>query len=256
MDLETVRVERRDGIAIVSLARPDEHNALTPVMNSELTFVAHSLASDPSVGAAVLRGDGSDFSVGADLNACLPVILDGTNDERRSMLQQAYDWVFAFASFPKPLVTAVRGIVAGSGVSMTALGHFRLAASDTIFYPAFTQLGLVGDCGFMHLLPPLIGTPRTRELLSFRKSLDVDTAYAWGFVSSIVGAADLDDSAIRAARTAASVPAATWAACEELLARADPGTLQADLERELTSQLVLLASPQFAQRLNELRDRR
>jgi enoyl-CoA hydratase/carnithine racemase len=178
----TVLVTTSDGVATVTLSRPDALNALTPAMGIELVTSLRRLEEDPAVRAIVLTGAGRGFCSGADLR----------------VLSQGADALDAFATDPvggtlpttmmgmrTPVVAAVNGPSAGVGFVLTLLADVRFASPTATFNSAFARLGLTAEYGSAWLLPRLIGHARATEILLSGRSVAAAEALDIGLVTAV-----------------------------------------------------------------------
>ena len=201
-----LRVETADGIATVTLDRPDALNALTIPLKQALIAVFTSLAGDASVRAVVLTGAGRAFCAGQDLRERLEpdaAPLDVELRERYNPL------VRAIRGAPQPVVAAVNGVAAGAGASLAFACDLRIAAETAKFVLAFGQVGLIPDSGATWTLQRLVGPSKAMELSLLPDPLTAADAERIGLVTKVVPAVDLAAEArALAARLVALSPGA------------------------------------------------
>jgi enoyl-CoA hydratase/carnithine racemase len=176
---EDVLVEIADGVATISLNRPDRLNAVTPEMAARIAALLRGADDDPDVRAIVLTGRGRGFCSGADL-AVLGV---GPTSLAGFVTDPA---TFPVMDLRKPVVAAVNGPVAGVGMAYVAAADVRFAASSATFTTSFARLGLVAEYGLAWLLPRLIGCPAAADLLLSGRSVDAEEAARLGLVSAVL----------------------------------------------------------------------
>lgn len=192
---EHVSVEHKNGLATVTLNRPDQMNALTVEMLQNLPLVLRDLANDDSVRCVLVTGAGDRaFSAGADMN---PAADAGSDKLFRTELEPSIDLLNEFQEaswllhrMPKPTVAAVNGAAAGASLSMALACDFRVAADTAIFNTAFVRIGFSGDFGGSFFMTHLIGAAKTRELYMLGERIDAQEALALGLVNRMFPASD------------------------------------------------------------------
>ena len=242
----TVRVEVRDGIATLTLDRPDALNALTVPMKRELLSAFRSIARDRAVRAVILTGAGRAFCAGQDLRERLEPEAAPLATE----LRERYNPIIrAMRSLDQPIVGAVNGVAAGAGASLAFACDLRIAAEGASFVLAFGRIGLVPDTGATWTLPRLVGAARAAEIALLGDVVSAADALRIGLVSRVVPASDLAAvAAAMAGRLAGLAPGATTAT-KRLLAGAFDRELDAALEAEAEAQAAAGSHPDHAEGL-------
>jgi 2-(1,2-epoxy-1,2-dihydrophenyl)acetyl-CoA isomerase len=181
-----------DGIATITLNRPDTRNALGDALRSEFADATAEIAAraGKEIKAAVLTGAGRAFCSGGDINVLKEMAGKGP-DAMRARMQAAHEIVAAWIDLPIPTVAAVNGAAAGAGFTLAIACDFAIAAHDARFVMSFGRIGLVPDWGAMYLLPRIVGMQRARDLVFTARALDAETARNYGLVLEIVDAGDL-----------------------------------------------------------------
>ncbi|MGQ0630114.1 MAG: enoyl-CoA hydratase-related protein [Sporichthyaceae bacterium] len=212
---EPVLLERVNGVATVTLNRPEVYNALTREAKELLAEILHDVAADPEVRALVLTGAGKGFCVGQDL---------GEADFSRSAPERMYTVAEHYvplatllAEMPKPVIAAVNGPVAGAGLSLALAADFRLAAERASFTTAFAAIALCPDTGMSWQLPRLVGVAKATELLMFSPTLKAAEALEIGLVNQVVPGEELAATAAEMASRLAAGPTGAYAAIRQLL---------------------------------------
>jgi enoyl-CoA hydratase/carnithine racemase len=177
-----------DGVAVISLNRPERRNAWNPGMEQRFYAVLTEADADPRIRACVLTGTGRSFCPGVDSQR-LGNIAGATMD-----LSGRTSPAFTFA-FRKPLIAAINGGCAGYGLVQALMCDVRFAARGARFATSFTRRGLAGEYGATWLLPRLIGAERAMDLLLSGRTFDADEALALGVVSRVAEPAVLLDTA-------------------------------------------------------------
>jgi enoyl-CoA hydratase/carnithine racemase len=177
-----VLVSIDQGVALITLNRPDKLNALTPEMGVAYASALLEAAADPRVRVAVVTGAGRGFCSGADLSVLAqgPEALDG-------FVAQTSDDVLPTTALTVdiPVVMAVNGAAAGLGFVIALTGDVCFASPQARFISAFSRLGLVAEYGVAWLLPRMIGRQRAAEILLSGRPLDADEAWRLGIVHSV-----------------------------------------------------------------------
>ncbi|MGE5704862.1 MAG: enoyl-CoA hydratase [Clostridia bacterium] len=194
-----VRVEQRDGVATITLNRPEAANALSIRMLQELTEVIDQLKWDASVRCVIVTGAGEKaFCAGADLKERA-----GMNPTQvRQTVGLIGDTINRFAALPKPVIAAVNGVALGGGTELALACDIRLAANHALFALTETSLGIIPGAGGTQRLPRLIGVGRAKELIFSARRVGAKEAEAIGLVEYAVPSAEL---MIRATELAAQI---------------------------------------------------
>ena len=156
---ESIEVTSADGVATITLNRPDSLNALNATMRRELLAVLKATSRDDAIRTVVVTGAGRGFCSGADLR--------GGAGERsfRAVLTTEYNpLIRAIRELPLPIIAAVNGVAAGAGVSLALACDLVYAAEDARFILAFARIGLVPDSGAIHALVRALGRHRAAQL--------------------------------------------------------------------------------------------
>lgn len=228
---ETLLFTLEDGVAEITLNRPDAGNALDLKLVTELADAALRCDHDGSVRAVLLTGAGKAFSVGGDLKA-----FASFGDEAGRRLKEIADAVHkaisVFSRMAAPVIVAVNGTAAGAGFSLAIAGDYAIAAESARFTMAYTAAGLSPDGGATYMLPRLIGLRRTQELILTNRVLTAAEALDWGLLTRVVPAAELMDEAHAVARRIAAGPAGAHRAVKDLLRASLANGLEEQMELE------------------------
>lgn len=180
---DLVLVEAADGIATVTLNRPDALNALSAELRAAISATFTQLATDSSVEVVVLTGAGRAFTVGLDLKE-----LGGEKPAERQADQAitSQDISAALAAFDRPIIGAINGFAITGGFELALMCDFMIASSNASFADTHARVGVVPGWGLSQRLPRLIGINRAKELSLTGNFLDAETACAWGLVNRVV----------------------------------------------------------------------
>ncbi|GAA3823105.1 enoyl-CoA hydratase-related protein [Sphaerisporangium flaviroseum] len=220
-----------DGVATITLNRPDAMNALTISMKAALLEALERAREDAQARVVVLTGAGRGFCAGQDLrehadNLEAGVGLDNTVRAHYNPI------VSTIAAMGKPVVAVVNGIAAGAGASLAFACDFRIAAEGAKFAMAFGAIGLAPDSGASWTLPRLVGPARARELLMLGEPVGAQRALEIGMVNSVVPGDDLAASARELAARLAQGPTVAYGAIKQALDFSAAHPLEDSLEME------------------------
>jgi 2-(1,2-epoxy-1,2-dihydrophenyl)acetyl-CoA isomerase len=239
-----LRVETSDGIATVTLDRPDALNALTVALKEALIEAFGDLSRDGAVRAVILTGAGRAFCAGQDLHERLEPDAAPLEIEIRERYNPL---VRAIRGAPQPVVAAVNGVAAGAGAALAFACDLRVAADTARFVLAFGQVGLIPDSGATWTLQRLVGASKAMELALLPDPLSAADAERFGLVSRVVPGNELAVAAREmAARLAALAPGAVARTKQALQAGAD-STFEEALELEARLQGEAGAHPDHAE---------
>ena len=198
----------KDGVALLTLNRPDRLNALSRPMLDALLEALTRLSADGDVGVVVLTGAGRAFCAGGDVKAMAEGReSEGTTlEDRAQTLRSRMEVSRWLHEMPKPTIAMVRGAAAGAGLSMALACDLRIASDNARFGTAFARVGYSGDFGGSWFLTRLVGTAKARELYYTAELIDAAQALALGMVNRVVPDARLDDETMALARKIASGP--------------------------------------------------
>jgi 2-(1,2-epoxy-1,2-dihydrophenyl)acetyl-CoA isomerase len=235
---QTLLYDVADGVATVTLNRPEAANAIDLRLGLELMDAVTRAESDPRVRALLLTGSGKMFSGGGDL-ASFARLGDDLGRTLRELTGYLHLSVSRLLRLKAPVVVAVNGTAAGGGMSLALAGDLVLAAESARFTMAYTRIGLVPDGGSTHVLPRLVGLRRAQELIFTNRVLTANEALEWGLVTRVVPDAELAAEAQKLVRSLAEGPTQAFAATRRLLA--STFTESAEAQMELESQGVARA---------------
>jgi len=233
--METLQVERADGVVTITFDRPEKKNAINGQMWDELAGVAGSLVRSTEDRCVVLTGAGGDFCSGADLSD------DGSGEARGHQLasmRRINAVVQAFHELPQPTIAKVDGVAAGVGMNL-ALGCDLVVASDRArFSEIFARRGLSLDGGGSWLLPRLVGLHRAKELALFADVIPADEALRLGVLNRVVPVDELDKVVGEWAARLAAGPPIALAMTKRMLNRSFEQSFEQALDDEARSQTI------------------
>ena len=256
MQYETLLYEVSDGVATVTLNRPEVLNAFSTPMQSELAAVILRLADDDAVRAVVLTGAGRAFCAGGDIgemeSAAEPTPLASRNKLQRMLTSV----LMPLVRLEKPVIAAVNGVAVGAGMNLALAADITVVAEHARFSQAFVKVGLVPDTGGLYLLTRLIGLNRAKELCFTGRMLDAREALHMGLVNQVAPAAELMPRALALARELASGATAAIGLTKSLLNIAPTATLEEMAEFESYALAVVLATDDHREGIRAFREKR
>jgi 2-(1,2-epoxy-1,2-dihydrophenyl)acetyl-CoA isomerase len=208
---ENILLDITDGVAVLTLNRPQALNALTLELIAECQTVLDQIEGDTRAARCLLiTGAGRGFSSGADLASGMGAKL-GADFDAGHVLEIGYNPLLErLMALPVPIVTAVNGAAAGAGCSLAVAGDIVIAGRSAYFLQAFVNIGLVPDVGSSWMLPRLIGKQRAQAMMMLGEKVPAETALDWGMVYKVVEDADLLPTAMAIARKFAAGPTVAY----------------------------------------------
>ena len=228
--LETIK----DGVAVLTMNRPDRLNALSNTMLDAMLEALPRLANDPNVGVIVLAGAGRGFCAGGDVKAMAEgrEMAGDTLEERAQGLRDKMEASRWLHEMPKPTIAMVRGAAAGAGLSLALACDLRIAGESAKFGTAFARVGYSGDFGGSYYLTKLVGTAKARELYYTADLVDAKQALGLGLVNRVVPDDRLEEETLALAGKIARGPRVALRYMKRNLNAAESGTLREVLDLE------------------------
>jgi enoyl-CoA hydratase/carnithine racemase len=245
---EHFRFSSSDGVATVTLDRPDKLNALTFESYADLRDLIAELPHHQDVRVLVIRGEGRGFCGGGDVNEIIGELIKMEPRDLMRFTKMTGDVIRAMRECPIPVISAVHGIAAGAGAVVALASDFRVLGRSGRFAFLFTKVGLSGgDMGAAYLLPRVVGLGRATELLMLGRTIDAETADRYGLVSRLVADDQLGPAVAELARELAGGPALALAQTKSLLTRELDMPLGAATELDAMTQALLMTSQDHAE---------
>ena len=237
---DTVLYEVSDGLATITLNRPEARNALDVDTKAALRDALRTAGDDSAVRAVLLTANGPAFCVGQDLKEHVALLEEGGDGAppagrggAMSTVREHYNpIVTAIATMPKPVVAGVNGVAAGAGAGFAFACDYRVVADTAAFTTSFVGVGLTADSGTSWTLPRLIGRGRAADLLLFPRTIGAQEAYELGIANRVVPAGELAAEAAAVARRLAEGPTVAYAAVKASLAYGEGHSLIDTLAKE------------------------
>jgi len=232
---KTILLAIADGVATITLNRPDRLNSFTAAMHDELREALSEVADDASVRCLLLTGAGRGFCAGQDLSD--RAVAPGTQgpDLGASIETNYNPLVRSLRALRMPVICAVNGVAAGAGANLALACDIVLAARSASFIQAFCKIGLIPDSGGTWTLPRLVGHARAMGLAMLGDKVGAEQAEAWGMIWKAVDDDRLAEESLALARHLATQPTHGLALIKQAMNASSTNDLdtQLDLERDL-----------------------
>jgi 2-(1,2-epoxy-1,2-dihydrophenyl)acetyl-CoA isomerase len=194
-----------DGVATITLNRPDVLNSFTRQMARELREALERCGRDDSIRAVMLTGAGRGFCAGQDLAEAAPK--DGAMPDLGDIVRDSYNPVIrAIRSLEKPVICAVNGVAAGAGANLAFACDIVFAAENATFIQSFAKIGVIPDSGGTFILPRIVGLHRATIMTMLAEKMSAEQARDWGLVYMVTQPEALIDTALGTARQLATQP--------------------------------------------------
>jgi enoyl-CoA hydratase/carnithine racemase len=236
-----------DGVATITLNRPDKLNALTFEAYADLRDLFAQIAHRGDAKVIVLRGAGRAFCSGGDVEEIIGELQKFEVDELLEFTRMTGATVRAMRECPLPVIASMNGVAAGAGSVLALASDFRLLARSASFAFLFTKVGLAGaDMGAAYLLPRIVGLGRATRLLMLGDKLLAEDAAAMG-LGELVEDDELEEQTRALARRLADGPAMAYSATKVMLTRELDSDLAGGIEMEALVQALLMKSQDHAE---------
>lgn len=235
-----------DGVATVTLNRPERKNPLTFESYRELTDFFRACAFDDAIKAIIVTGAGGNFSSGGDVFEIIGPLVKMNTKGLTAFTRMTGDLVKAMRACPQPIVAAVEGICAGAGAIIAMASDMRLAASGAKVAFLFNKVGLGGcDMGACAILPRIIGQSRASELLFTGRFMTAEEGERWGFFSRIVTPEQVLPQAQLLAKQVAEGPTFGNTMTKRMLAMEWAMSVEEAIEAEAVAQALCMTTADF-----------
>lgn len=233
-----------DGVATVTLNRPERKNPLTFESYDELRNTFYALVDSTEVKVVVIAGAGSNFCSGGDVHEIIGPLTKMDRSGLLDFTKMTGDLVRAMRACPQPIIAAVEGVCAGAGAIIAMASDLRLASPDSKAAFLFTRVGLSGaDMGACAILPRIVGHGRAADLLYTGRSMSAEEGYSWGFWNRLSATVLADAQAL--ARELASGPAYAHSVTKRQLDAEWNVTIDQALEMEAEAQAECMLTNDF-----------
>jgi 2-(1,2-epoxy-1,2-dihydrophenyl)acetyl-CoA isomerase len=235
MSYETILFEVNDGIATLTLNRPEVFNAFNEQQSADLIDALKKTEKDKSIRVLIITGAGKAFCSGQDLKSI-------AGAQKRSLsesLHKRYNpMIRAMRNLPVPVICKLNGVAAGAGASMVLACDMVVASEAASIIEVFVNVGLVLDSGSSYFLPRLVGSARAFELSTMGNKVSAQQAYDWGMVNRVVKPEELDTETMKIAQYYATAPTKAIALMKKMLNKSFHSDLDTMLEYEAYCQEI------------------
>lgn len=239
-DYQTLTFDVADGVARITLNRPDAANSLNVAMARELLAAARQCDGNPNVRAVLITGAGKMFSAGGDVRSFAQAG-DDLVPTLREILLHMHAAVSCFARMNAPVIMAVNGMAAGAGFSLAITGDLVLVAESARFTMAYTGIGACPDGSASFYLPRIVGLTRARELMLNNRMLSAQEALDWGIATRVIADDALQAEALAQAKKLAQGPTQAFGTVKRLLLSSFDNGLETQMEQEAVGITTLLS---------------
>jgi 2-(1,2-epoxy-1,2-dihydrophenyl)acetyl-CoA isomerase len=237
-----IQYELSDGVATVTLNRPEAMNAFGGAMREDLLARLEAAGADNAVRCIVITGAGKAFCAGGDIPSMIGLQEKGDTSVVRRRMDVGGRIVKLITAMPKPVIAAVNGAAAGAGMNIALACDMRLAAESARFAESFVKIGLVPDWGGTYLLTRLVGTAKAMELMMTGDRISASEALRLGIVNRVIPDATFRADVMAFAKGLARGPAGTLARIKQAVHIGATRDLDAALACEEKAQAEIFLS--------------
>lgn len=253
-DYEVVKFEVKDGVAHVTLNRPEALNALNMQLKGELAAAWQEIANSDEIRSVLLTGEGRAFSAGGDI---MQMDADrGPEVTRQRMVTLAERVLLPLAQLDIPVVVAVNGHAHGLGFSLALAGDILLAAESAVVSLAFSRVGLAPDGCSSYFLPRAVGLQRAKELMFTAQRLSAQEAYDLGLFNRVVPDDELMAEATELATKLAHGPTIAYGVTKRLLNRAITQSIEEIAHHEAYGQAITMTTDDHREGIAAFQEKR
>lgn len=244
MNFLDIVYKKEEGVATLTLNRPDVLNAMSERLGNELVEAIDVISRDEDVRAVVITGAGRAFCAGADLQK-LSTINQQPSFENRKFVRGGGQLALAITNLEKPVIAAVNGHAVGAGCNLALSCDLILASNKAVFSQIFVKIGAIADMGGLYFLPRLIGLARAKELFFTGKMVPAEEAAQMGMINRVVPHEQLQAEAMKLAGELASAPTKSIGMVKMVLNRTIGADLPTVVDYEALIQAHLFLTEDF-----------
>ena len=230
-----LEVSHSDGVATLTMNRPDARNALSMEMRTGLRDALHDIEFDSSVRCVVLKGAGDHFMAGGDVKGMAESIKKSPDEIRKAFLIRIHDLhpiMFAMRRMPKPIIASCRGAAAGAGVSIALACDLVIASQDAFFTLAYCHIGTSPDGSSSFHLPRAVGIKKAMEIALLGDRIKAQAAADMGMINFVVATEELDAETEKLATRLAKGPTHVYGNTKALFYRSLESEFESQLQAE------------------------
>src|SRR2546428_13780539 len=243
---KTFLYEQRDGVATITLNRPERLNAITFEVYRELTDFFAQLRDDKDVRVVVITGAGRAFCSGGDVRDIIGELQGSDAEGLLDFTRLTCELIHNMRALPKPIIASINGTTAGAGACIALASDIRIATEEAKIAFIFVKVGLAGtDMGATYLLPRVVGLSKASELLMTGDFIDAAEAEHIGLYNRVVPREQLESATREFAEKLARGPALGIAKTKEMLNRELHMSFESALEAEAVAQALCMQTPDF-----------
>ena len=224
-----------NGVATLTMNRPDSRNALSMDMRKLLCEALHEVELDTAVRCVVLKGEGDHFMAGGDVKGMGESIKKSPEEIRKEFMLRIHDLhpiMFAMRRMPKPIIASCRGAAAGAGVSIALACDLVIASEEAFFTLAYCKIGTSPDGSSSFHLPRAVGIKKAMEIALLGDRFDANTAKDIGMINFVVPSNDLESETKKLAKRLADGPAHVYGNTKALFYRSLESEFESQLQAE------------------------
>ncbi len=247
---------KKDGIAVLTLNRPDKLNALNKDLAVALNEALGRLTTDKNVLVVILKAAGRTFCAGGDLGVIGEGRKNNDTSELEPLMRAGSHAVLKIRSMHQPVIAAVQGAAAGAGMNIALAADLRIASEDATFGQNFVKVGLFPDLGGTYFLPKIVGLSKAAEMFYTGDMIDAKEALRLGIVNKVVPADQLEEEARKLAQRIVDAPTVSIRAIKSALFGSKKLELEKALDEEVEQQLKCFKSPDCREGINAFMEKR
>ncbi|MCH8346799.1 MAG: enoyl-CoA hydratase [Chloroflexi bacterium] len=256
MTYKAILFHVEEGVATITLNRPEALNALDDQMGEELEEVTRRCRADAGVRAVILKGAGRAFCSGADLREVFGQLVQGEARAGLRMLEGLHAAITEIQRMEKPVIAQVHGPAVGAGMGLALACDLTIAAQTARFIIGYDKVGLSPDGSMTYFLPRLVGPKRALEIFYTGEVIDADQAKRMGLVNRVAPDVELEKETRALAQQVAQGPTLAFGRAKELVYHGLNESLETQLEKERECLGLSAASEDFREGVRALIDKR
>ena len=252
MNREGLTLDTEDGVATLTLNRPQQLNAISLPMVQSMGKALEEVSSDNSLKVLIITGTGRGFCAGLDVSALSQA--SKTSQEELGKLMR--DLTFPLYNLPKPTIAAVNGMAAGGGLALALLCDIRIGSEKAMFTSGYIRMGLPPDIGCTYSLPRTIGTAKAMELMLTGDTFDATEAHRIGMLNKVVPEEELMKTAREMANKIAGGPPAAIELTKQAIRQGVQNSLEQQVELECSGFYKCLRTEDHEEGLTAFQEKR
>jgi len=234
-----IQFKKIEAVAKITLNRPEKYNSFVREMALELQNIIDECGQDETIRSILITGAGKAFCAGQDLKEAI----NPDGPEIEEIVRQHYNPIIQkIRGIEKPVIAAVNGVAAGAGANLALACDIVVAAKSASFIQAFSKIGLIPDSGGTYFLPRLIGLPKAAAIMMTGESVIAEKAESLGMIYAVYEDTEFENSAMKLAKTIASMPTKGLGYTKKLLSQTFNNSLNEQLSVEAETQALSAAT--------------